>query len=71
MLHMTQLCSRSGREHPGRQSWTVLQQVCSSELFLMTGSAMHIQQRRLSNSDQALYIDLCTFGSLSFLASDA
>ena len=31
--------------------------------FLMTGNAMHMQQRRLSNSDQALYTDLCTFGS--------
>ena len=47
MLHMTQLCSRSRREHPSSWSWTVLQQVCSSELFSMTGSAMHMRQHRL------------------------
>ena len=45
MLRKTQLHSRSGRE-PRRQS-SVLQQVCSSKLLLMTGSAMQMRQRRL------------------------
>ena len=58
MLHDMQLCSRSGREHCSKQSWTVLQKVCSGELLWMTGSAMQMQQRGL-NSDQALQIDLC------------
>ena len=31
-LHETQLYSRSGRERGSRQSWAVLQQVCSGEL---------------------------------------
>ena len=44
VLHKTQLYPRSEREHRSTRSWTVLQQVCSSKLLLMTGSA---RQRRL------------------------
>ena len=58
VLHNIQLYSRSGREHCSKQSWIVLQQLCSGELLWMTGSAMQMRQRGL-NSDQALQIDLC------------
>ena len=55
MQHSKRDCaSATGR----KQSWTVLQQVCSGELLWMTGSAMQMRQRGLS-SDQALQIELC------------
>ena len=46
MRHKMQL-GMSGSEHCSRQSWTVLEQLCSGELLLMTVSAMQMQQREL------------------------
>ena len=43
--HKMQLYLMSESEHCSRRSWRVLQQLCSCELLLLTGSTVQMRQR--------------------------